>query len=171
MYHPNDVKDWANKSGEMASVYKGATLTISASRSKSATEGFLRPREPKWQENYLLETVKPLGFKYYTLSKRAPDHFRRYLDCGPLKRRAWCLQESLLSRRVVDYAENGNMGVQHVNYWREATPRDPMEANSMGALRFSNRIMVSCSRRILPTRSHGGFRQAACVVWSCSKFP
>lgn len=89
----------------MASLYKGATLIISASRSKIATERFLRPREPKWQENYSLKTVKPLGFNYYTLSKRTSDHFRRYLDCEPVERKAWCLQESHLSRRIVYYVE------------------------------------------------------------------
>jgi hypothetical protein len=80
-------------------------------------------------------------------------------------------RESLVTKNRLLCGENGNMGLQHRYYWREPTPRDQIEADSMGALWFSNRIMISCSRRILLTRPQGGFRQAACVVWSCSKFP
>jgi hypothetical protein len=36
---------------------------------------------------------------------------------------------------------------------------------------FHPSIHNQYSRRILPTRPHGGFRQAACVVWPCSEFP
>jgi hypothetical protein len=87
----------------MCDVYSNATLTLAASSAVGDREGFLGPRP---------HALKPMA---YTLSshldlvsnlevRHQPKHDREH----PLLRRAWVLQERLLSRRIV-FFENDEL--------------------------------------------------------------
>jgi len=78
--------DWATESPKMADVYGGAFLTISAAVSPSVHHGFhQRPESP-------FSTTEP----------------RLLTEWGnPLYHRGWALQERILSRRVLIFADTG----------------------------------------------------------------
>jgi len=84
----------------MSTVYKNATVTIAAAVASTANEGFLRVvrnpwrfREVSWAlDGQTTTTLSIAGFKPYSLRL-------------PLHRRGWTFQESLLSRRVLQYED------------------------------------------------------------------
>ncbi|KAK5279411.1 hypothetical protein LTR40_007838 [Exophiala xenobiotica] len=97
----DDPKDWALQSACMDQVYGFASLTISASSSEDKWDGLFRPR----QEHKSIPVFSPsssdsskVGTMYF--SQRA-GLLRDIIDRSPLARRAWTLQEDILSRRAV----------------------------------------------------------------------
>lgn len=109
---PNDPGDWATEAGRMGDYYSGSLCCIAASCAKASTEGFLRPRplgrftikpvpipftEENGQQRYVWAQLRP------TLeSARWTYRIRQ-----PLMERGWCLQERILSRRVLHWTLAG----------------------------------------------------------------
>lgn len=93
--------DQADKLGEisaMGGVYRNATLTIAAASASAANDGFLQDRTP------LLMCQLPFYLshrEYGSVWLRKPEQVRIE---EPLDSRAWALQESLLSPRILYYA-------------------------------------------------------------------
>lgn len=80
--------DWGSEYPEMADVYGGAFLTISAAISPHVDAGLLRPDQKKYPLN------QP--------DRRAQNSTRdRALEKEPLYQRGWALQERVLSPRVL----------------------------------------------------------------------
>lgn len=95
----DDADDWFREAGRMATTYENATLTFAAASSSSSQEGLYRTSAPSWRlggSTYLRRCSDPVFFEHqYT---RNPAFLDRV---APLLRRAWVLQERLISRRVL----------------------------------------------------------------------
>ena len=98
----DDDLDKASQIENMGSIYKNATVTIAASTASAVSEGFLANRKevnigycqlpfllPNGQSGEIMITLKENGYR--------PDH--------PLNRRAWTLQEFMLSSRLLMFGE------------------------------------------------------------------
>ncbi|KAI2621820.1 heterokaryon incompatibility protein-domain-containing protein [Hypoxylon sp. NC1633] len=92
-------QDWAQEAVKIPQVYGNAELTIVAGRSNHSPDGFLHYtskllappcRIPYSRPN----TIVPEGSHCYISLKRTDK-------AGPVDKRAWCFQESVLSRRMI----------------------------------------------------------------------
>ncbi len=105
----DDDADWKMEAAKMATVYGNAYITISATSSNHCQGGIFSPRSDS--ARHILVWPMELG-----QSPREADSLREggiYARRGwgsslfgePLHRRAWTLQEHILSRRVIQYVE------------------------------------------------------------------
>ncbi|KAI0469429.1 heterokaryon incompatibility protein-domain-containing protein [Xylaria cf. heliscus] len=109
-----DADDWARESGRMAQVYGHASLTVIAGRAADCADGFLENRlrpavdpclVPFYPDDEEREGARPSWFmraeatagSFWAALPRSP------LD-GPVSRRGWCFQESVLSTRALVFA-------------------------------------------------------------------
>jgi len=93
----DDTEDKNMEINRMGSIYKNATLTIAAANTTSVQESFLTPRPIP--QCCTLPYLLPNG-TYGTLWIK--DKFPNWI-LSPLDSRAWALQESLLSPRILWY--------------------------------------------------------------------
>jgi Heterokaryon incompatibility protein (HET) len=114
----DSVADWSEEGARMGAIYSNARLTIAAASSGKAADGFL-DREPATPRPHILLQLDttglqepPLGpvelllYSYQSLFGLEP----RFLgllsrETHLLARRAWCLQENVMSGRVVHFAK------------------------------------------------------------------
>ncbi|KAF2637346.1 HET-domain-containing protein [Massarina eburnea CBS 473.64] len=95
-----DSDDWAKESAKMASIFRGATLTISASEARDSTVGcgITKLIPPATQF-----TIPGNGF--FSARKIRPgenDGSKRHeFTESPIHTRAWILQEKVLSKRIL----------------------------------------------------------------------
>jgi hypothetical protein len=111
----DDVEDWQTESGKMADVYSDAYLVIGANRSFDCNGGFLDPQNRTLSESRKIAIIE-------NLDRTTSDVYARHNHTGmggrhgnycnisedasvPLAKRAWCLQEQLLSPRVVHFTD------------------------------------------------------------------
>ncbi|KAI0112495.1 heterokaryon incompatibility protein-domain-containing protein [Nemania sp. FL0031] len=102
----DDPEDWRNEAGRMAWVYRNAHLVLSATRASSDEEGFLSARPSS--DNVAFSTRGTDSPLTLTLLPSSPSGETSYLNAHavatePLSRRAWCLQERYLARRILHY--------------------------------------------------------------------
>ncbi|KAK4445689.1 HET-domain-containing protein, partial [Podospora aff. communis PSN243] len=86
----DSTEDKATQLALMARICKDSTVTIAAASAFSVEEGFLETRQPR-----------PCTYPSFLLP------FRGWKDKRPINRRAWTLQERLLSPRLVNYGTRG----------------------------------------------------------------
>ena len=98
----DEQADWERESANMLSIYSNAYLTVSAARAKDSSEGFLGPRA----DRVLVDLEYTRGDKNgkvlaFNLPLREELVKRDYIDIPnePLAKRAWGLQERVLSHR------------------------------------------------------------------------
>lgn len=94
----------------MGAIYKNSTVTITAATASAASQGFLRtPREPlpTTVVNLPLPNgeIGPVHLTLEELTRQGPARGKSY---HPLDQRGWCLQEHLLSPRLL-YFSNWNV--------------------------------------------------------------
>jgi hypothetical protein len=103
----DDVKDWEQEAARMASVYENAQVTIAAAWGKNGDSGCFHDSLP----SIVIEFHEQTCFKSSKDSTRQlylnphPDP-RRYVGGASLNSRAWALQEIILSRRTIIFAED-----------------------------------------------------------------
>jgi hypothetical protein len=96
---PDDV---AREIALMPQIYQNAHITISAARSSSSRDGFLHNLEAPTMQgiSFRLPFLTPNGILGSVLLLQETGGVHCY---DPIERRAWPLQEFLLSRRVLKY--------------------------------------------------------------------
>lgn len=92
-------QDKAEQISRMADIYEQAYVTISAARATAVPEGFLHSRyiagEQGFRMPFTCEDGQPSAVILW--QGREPDAWE------PIDKRSWCLQESILSPRVLEY--------------------------------------------------------------------
>jgi Heterokaryon incompatibility protein (HET) len=112
--------DWAAESERMAAIYGNAVLTISAASAKTAFEGFLRPREDASSPS---SVTLPQSFPFNPSGQHlvlSPQRSLTPEKLEPLSRRAWALQEKILSQRNLIYGASEIIFVCKKSEWRES---------------------------------------------------
>jgi len=121
----DSVLDWAEEASQMANIFSNAYLTISASAAENGQQGLLNRRHTIRR----LDTVQ--NDKAFVICVR--DERRHEFDGWdyslvsssdlPLRKRAWCLQEELLSTRTIHFTEDEIVFVCQEATTCECSPR------------------------------------------------
>ncbi|KAF2183400.1 HET-domain-containing protein [Zopfia rhizophila CBS 207.26] len=103
----DEPEDWTREASKMDSIYRNSILTIAAVDEPNEDDGIFRRRQynPRPYRRKQYPDMKPGYFDYnhpfVYFSKRA-----RARPSGELDTRGWCLQEQLLSPRILSYADS-----------------------------------------------------------------
>ena len=96
----HDQDDWACEASKMAEYYNNAILTIAAADAFTCHVGFLGARNHPTSPS-----ISGEGQGYYCLREVLQDDHHLNLN-APISRRAWTLQERLLSPRIVHFTQD-----------------------------------------------------------------
>ncbi|KAJ0422374.1 heterokaryon incompatibility protein-domain-containing protein [Aspergillus carlsbadensis] len=113
----DDPRDMVHEISKMAQIYKHAYLTINAARARSAKEGFLNYPMKNWPDftplRYRIPSKNATSFEdAWSLADHTMgtlwlpyerDDTRVQLPTDPVSRPGWCLQEQVLSPRLLSY--------------------------------------------------------------------
>lgn len=108
----DDVRDWERESAKMSHVYSDAYLVLAAASADADDKGFfvkpdalyrgigLESREGSSQDDIVIHKHMPHSGSLDHPAPLSP------INIGPLGKRAWTLQETLLARRCVGFNRN-----------------------------------------------------------------
>ncbi|KAF5876420.1 putative heterokaryon incompatibility protein [Botrytis fragariae] len=99
--------DWGIESKKMGEIYQNSVLTIGAAAAHKAADGMLHPRSQTSRDiKPKLKLSKDSGSDdvvEISSSILWPENLRKLFESGPLRSRAWALQERILSPRILWY--------------------------------------------------------------------
>lgn len=132
--------DWAAEAARMALVYSHATLTIASSCSQDSYTPFLRPRQKQTGVWLPLQSPQfPQGGRTFVRPMlQYLEVMERHLQ-EPLQDRAWCLQERVLSTRMVFFDSDQYLWECHAGTFPESTDG----AKDLRGYNASNRDMLA----------------------------
>ncbi|TVY16680.1 hypothetical protein LARI1_G006300 [Lachnellula arida] len=120
----DDLSDMSREISQMPSIYGAATVTIAASRSTNVHNGFLQKRYPSIPDQVFRVPYRcPNGrLGSVVLLRSSQGNSRNVIE--PLDRRAWALQERILSKRVLDYGlfQTRWTCQESTGFWMEERP-------------------------------------------------
>ncbi|KAH8585613.1 heterokaryon incompatibility protein-domain-containing protein [Bisporella sp. PMI_857] len=119
----DSTEDLTVESGKMGYVYENAALTIAAEASENSTIGISK------STNRTRQVLQPMArCRSHIHGVEGSLYFRKAfgnsLDRGPLSRRAWTIQEEVLSPRLLRFAERQLLWRCLNEHWREELPSD-----------------------------------------------
>ncbi|GAB1311930.1 hypothetical protein MFIFM68171_02140 [Madurella fahalii] len=88
-----DDSDWGTQAKTMADIFAYAYCTIAASSARGWGDGFLNPQSDP----------PDIGVRSTPSTPICECDFNKDVDEGPLMKRAWVLQERVLSRRIIHF--------------------------------------------------------------------
>ncbi|KAL6692998.1 heterokaryon incompatibility domain-containing protein [Trichoderma pleuroticola] len=98
----DDPHDWQIESAKMASIYRDAYFVLGAACGESDVQGFLHQRH--WQDVVTLTpSDKGTTLALQLLPTETDEDHVDLVSQEPLSKRAWCLQERYLPRRMLLY--------------------------------------------------------------------
>ncbi|KAE9365728.1 HET-domain-containing protein, partial [Stipitochalara longipes BDJ] len=101
----DDAEDWAAESVLMSSVYGCSSLNIAASKAKDGSEGIFAARNPKSVEKIQLLMASADRYCPGIMYDCAPiDIWKNNVSHSVLGKRAWVLQERILSPRTLFFS-------------------------------------------------------------------
>ena len=115
-----DKLDWEREASQMASIYRGSYLTISAAMPKDSSTGFFLPRNSSPVADIELKRANGESYPIFVRRPLKHDQFHGVTweplnvsqtsgnesDEFPLFKRAWCYQERLLACRVLHFLDS-----------------------------------------------------------------
>ncbi|KAH6625466.1 heterokaryon incompatibility protein-domain-containing protein, partial [Boeremia exigua] len=105
----DSASDWEAESVTMATVYRNAYLTIAAGTAEAATEGFMTHQYPAadFPAPFQIPWCNKDGVQSVLAARIIPGYEMHGdgVEGIPLETRGWCLQEQLLSTRILTYRE------------------------------------------------------------------
>ncbi|KAH7310822.1 hypothetical protein B0I35DRAFT_514807 [Stachybotrys elegans] len=157
-------QDWLIEAASMATVYRNAVLTISASCATSGDTGLFHDRSSKGVGvNYQIKNGNVTDLIHLVNRKTRP--WRDEVIKGPLNTRAWCLQEHWLSRRILHFGRTQRFWECLTGTWEESFS-EPL--NSSDRLLQSGFIKVLNDfegRSALTPARPGGLTTAEFTAW------
>lgn len=96
-------EDWKREASQMAAVYENATLTLSGSVCGSADSGLFYPDPDDYRVRLHARSVEGTQVTSFSVAVRSCSSFDSDVKQGTLSNRGWCLQERLLSRRILHF--------------------------------------------------------------------
>jgi hypothetical protein len=99
-------EDWELEASRMADVYRNSTLTLSASISTSGEDGLFYPRISSNSVSLPVLTPSGIPVGSYSITDRVLSNFEDDIEKGTLAKRAWCLQERVLSPRILHFGRD-----------------------------------------------------------------
>lgn len=97
----DDIRDWEREAVKMAAIYRGATLTLSATSACNSRDGPTLSRsvlEPALQFPSVDERFLAFAVRAESRERMNPENA---MLRGPTNSRAWILQEKVLSQRIL----------------------------------------------------------------------
>ena len=106
----DDGNDWQHQCADIGNIYNNASLTIAASAAKDKADGFLVARQKSRSAALVLpmqcSNSRRHGAVFVYLRPTTRGEVHEVIDRSVLNTRCWCLQERILSRRIVHFSEN-----------------------------------------------------------------
>ncbi len=96
-------EDWKREAAQMAAVYQNAVITFSASAAESADSGLFYAAPAVYAVPLTARSIRGQALATFSLAVRSCSSFEDDVNSGMLSTRGWCLQERLLSRRILHF--------------------------------------------------------------------
>ena len=100
----DDIQDWKNEASKMADVYRNAYCTVAATGSRGDQDGIFAARTE--QDICTLRYDAKNTDLLITYIEEDIFALEQLLFHSPLSQRAWCLQEKLLSPRIIHFTQS-----------------------------------------------------------------